>query len=587
MTMLKTVVLPVLIIIGIALFTLYPSFNLALFGDDWLAFFRYTEHIDGKLPVLQTHINYFLTPYGAQDILMGFLRKIYGYDSGAYYLISFVFRMLAAFSFYPLVRYLTKNRLSAFFAVLFFSVTAIGLDATNWVFNMPTYLTIAFFNIFLYFFLSSRISNNLKLLILSGIFYYLAYIFTPIRMHGSLPFIFLLELFWIIQQRNAKTAKTAALRFAYILFIFLIIRYTGHSQGPPQEAGERFGLGIKAMSEMMAAGRFDFIFYPLIMFGSAIIPDLLSPRFQVAAARSLLPLAVITFLGFSIILFFLTRHIEELKFKFFKAIIFISALWTFFSLFIYKANAATLSNSSLFLSLLTGGFTAILGIFLLIIFFRQRSFSAAIFTGLFWSILSFFFAWWWVPASIFPTTYRYLIVSAAGVAILLSAVIGLGKKRSSRIVLFLLLSPFLLINIWASRLYLNQSLTGHSQKISDKIWNSIPATPEITRSAEPYIFYFEGDGANGAALHDAITFGFPPHMALIYNLREGDPIPVPMSDFKEVASAVTDGKTMPAYGYKAKAVDIDRIYAFRLEGRDNLINITTLAREKLKQLIGN
>ena len=288
-----------IIIIILSIFVLYPSFNLALLGDDWLAFWRYNQLVGPKSSGEWNHLTYFLTPYGAQDIMMGLLQKIVDYNSTWYYLISFFLRMIAAFSLYPLITFLTKNKLAALFGVLFFSITTIGFDTTNWSSNMTSYITLIFFNLFLYFFLKSREENQFKLFSLAAILYYLAYVTTPIRMHGSLPFIFLLEAFWLLQERKIKILKKVFLRFGFMLVIFLVIRYTGHSQGPPQEASERFFLGIKAMTTFLSEGRFDFIFYPIIMFGSMLIPDFIMPSAQIVSKVKLFWSGLLPFfLGF-------------------------------------------------------------------------------------------------------------------------------------------------------------------------------------------------------------------------------------------------------------------------------------------------
>src|ERR1035437_6763385 len=96
----------------ISLFTFYPTFSLNLFGDDWLAFFRYLQHLGPKSPGAWNHLTYFLTPYGAQDIMMGLLQKIFDYNSTWYYLTNYCLRLGAALSLYPLVLYLTKSKLS-------------------------------------------------------------------------------------------------------------------------------------------------------------------------------------------------------------------------------------------------------------------------------------------------------------------------------------------------------------------------------------------------------------------------------------------------------------------------------------------
>lgn len=514
----------IVVILIISLFTFFPSFNLALFGDDWLAFFRFREHVDPGFSKSWNYLTYYLTPYGAQDILMGLLHKIFKFQSTGYYFLSYIFRLFAAFSFYPLVFYLTKNKLASFFAILFFSITTTGFDTTNWVFNMPSYITIALFNFSLYLFLQQREKNNLLLLFVSAIFYYLAYITTPIRMHGSLLLIFFLEVFWVLQERKLAVSKKAVIRFVTMLGVFLLIRYTGQSQGPPQEAGERFLLGIKAMLQMISSGNFDFIFNPIIIFGSTLVPDFILP--------------------FSI------------------------------------------RGTKIFL-LFVGGGLSLLAVYLLIKCYKEKEATTGLFLGSSWSILSFFFAWWWQPQLIFPTTYRYLIVSAAGISILLAAMISLVKEKKRQVLLFAILCPIIILHLVSTRTYLNTLVGSHGQDINDKIWNQIPNVPEIGKSREPIIFYFEGDNNDTTRmiLHDVITFGFPPHIALLYNLSEKDGgFPVPMSDFNQVISAVTDGQALQAYGYPIKPVPIERIYAFHLQGKDNLINITSLAREKLLQI---
>lgn len=577
----------VTVIILISLFTLYPTFSLNLLGDDWLAFFRYFQHLGPESPGAWNHLTYFLTPYGAQDIMMGLLQKIVGYNSTWYYLTSYLLRMVAAFSFFPLIFYLTKSKLAAFFAILFFSTTVIGFDTTNWSSNMTSYITVALLNLFLYFFFKSRSQNSIKLFPIAALLYYLAYVTTPIRMHGSLPFIFLLELFWVFQTRSLKVGKMAALRFSIIVLVFLVIRFTGQSMGPPQEPMERFLIGLTQDKQMLSSGRFDFIFYPVVMFGSMLIPDFIGPQGQINAIRQLLPLLMVTTLIFFTIAFFIIKNAGKYTLKSFINLLIALGLWAVLVILIYKGNRTFFNNTSQIFSLLTGGNTLILISFLLIKNFRENI-SQALFLGTLWSMLSFFFAWWWAPTSIFPTTYRYLIVSTIGITILFASLISLGKEKKSQLALLTFFCLFLIIHIASSSIYINSLLNSHSQEIFSKIWSKIPHVPEIGKSKEPIIFYFEGDGTNGGILHDVITFGFPPRMAILYNLREEDGgIPVPMDDFRQVISAVTDGKIFAAHGYPVKPIPSDQIYAFHLQGRDNLINVTQEARRQLEQISSN
>ncbi len=502
------------IIIFITFLTFLPSFNLALFGDDWLAFYRYLHHLGPNASEDWNYISYFLTPYGAQDIMMGLLQNIFGYYGKYYHFVSFSLRLVAAFSLYPLVFYLTKSKLATFFAILFFSVTTTGIETTNWVFNMPTYITVTLFNLSLYFFIKGREDNKKSSLFIFALLYYLAYITTPIRMHGSIILLFLLEVFWIIQKNNIPTIKKASLRFLTVLLVFLFIRFTGQSLGPANEPIERFTLGVQTSLQLLSLGKIDFLFYPLITFGSMIIPDFILPT----GMKNLLLLII-------------------------------------------------------------GSCILTTAIYLCIKHFKNTNVSTALFFSIIWSFLSFFFAWWWMPETIIPGHHRYLIVSASAISILFATFISLGKGFKNQLSLFLILSGFLLIHLYSTNYYLRLMENFHSQQITDKIWSSVPYIPEVGK--EPLVFYFEGETSNYVVLHNVITFGFPPHMQLLYNLTGKNPAPVPMTNWQEVVSAVKDGQSFKPYGYPLEPIKITQVYAFYLQGKDKLINITDLARQKL------
>ncbi len=121
-----------LVIILISLLSLFPTFYIGLYGDDWLAIFRYVVHVSPPSKEGWNYFSYFLTPYGSQDIIMGLLHQNFGNQAFYFEITSYIFRMIAAFSLYPLVFYLTKSKIATFFAILFFSVTTIGFDSTGW-----------------------------------------------------------------------------------------------------------------------------------------------------------------------------------------------------------------------------------------------------------------------------------------------------------------------------------------------------------------------------------------------------------------------------------------------------------------------
>lgn len=574
--------LGIFFIFFVSFLTFLPSFNLALFGDDWLAFFRYLVHL-GPIPLEnENHLSYFLTPYGPQDIMMGLLRNFFGFNGSYYQMTSFTFRLLAAFSLYPLTFYLTKSRLATLFSILFFAVTTTGIETTSWVFNMPSYISFTFFNIFLFFFLKSREDNKVKLLLPAAITFLLAYIWAPIRMTGAIPFVFLITIFWFLQKRNKKVAKKAIISCLLILGVFLFISLIGKSNGNSNVWTDRFIGGITVGLKFLSTGRFDFLFYPVITFGGMFFPDFIVPlQWLVQSNFQLFSLIFPTFLMFIIFAKIITSLVKVVAIKSIRTIILFNLVWSFAVIFIYSQNSNILSNAVYLFLLTCGGYFLIFVLFLLIKLIHQTSAAEGIFLSLSWTFLSFFFAWWWMPDTIYPSYHRYLTVSALGISILFGMIISLGKEFKNQLFLTIVLSLFLILHISSTNYYLKLMENFHSQQITDKIWSSMPYIPEVGK--EPLVFYFEGDSNNYVILHNVLTFGFPPHMQLLYNLAYSDYAPVSMGNWNEVVSAVKDGQSFKAYGYPLKPIPIDHVYAFHLQGSDDLINLTDLARQKLAE----
>lgn len=519
---------------GLVIF--FPSFKLSLYGDDWLVFWRYSYFYPVEYtPSIWDHISHFLTRYGSQDVLISFLKSIFGYQSSYYYITSFLFRMTAAFSLYPITFYLTKSKLAAFFAMLFFSITTIGLETTEYLAHIPSYISLTFFNLFLYFFIVSREGQKNRQLLYSGLFFFLTFIFAPIRMTGLLPFIFLIDIFWLLQNLNRKIFKKFAIRLSFILLVFLFINISGNPfLFPTQQTNESSQSNIFLFNqtrdslfhliELLKEGRTDLLFYPIISFGGMFIPDTALPTSQ---------------------------------------------------------------GTKLIILALIGGLTTLLGFYLLLKFYRNNFASTAIFTSLSWSMLAFFMPWFWNPTFLLDTYHRYLIGSAVGISLFLAIIISLIKNaRYQRLVLFLLLI-ILSLHIWVSSSHISKLLNNHNQQVSDKIWSTMPYIREVGQNKEPLVFYFEGDGTNESILHDTVTFGFPFHMGLLYKITDENKNPISMIEWKDVESAVLDGKSFAPHtkGRVLDPISPERVYAFRLQGKDNLINITDIARQKLSELI--
>lgn len=576
-----------LIVIAVSLFTLYPSFKLSLFGDDWLVIYVYIIAIGSLSAGFLKHLHIYLSPYGPTHILMGILEQFYHYNSLYYYITSYLFRMFAAFSLLPLTYYLTKNKLSAFFAVLFFSVTATGFDTTNWVFNMTSYLGIGLVSLFLYLYVKSKEENRMKLLIPGVILLYLAYVTVPIRMHATLPLLILLESYWNYREKNFLFAKKSLQRLSAVIVIIVFIRLTGASFGQPTEAVDRFNEGINTIKLFISQGRYDFLFYPIISFGSIFIPDVILPiSGQISSVMGLI-LNIVSpiILVFAIISKLLINLTCELKKSFFSIFISFAIIWTIIATVVYKGNHSSFSSALYYSLLLIGGYIFIIAILFIVRSYHRESTVTLLFLSLSWVLLSYIYAWLWQPEALYLTVHRYLIVGAAGAGVFLASLISLGRTKRAQMTIFLIFIPLIIVHIYTTRLYEYQLISsGHGQEIFNKIWSSMPYIPDINKRDKMTMFYFMGDNTNGNILHDSILFGFSPHMALLYNITDRNKVPLALESWEDTVSAVKDGKALVRYfGRPMDPVPIENVYVLKLEGRNNLIDITEEARKKLKQ----
>jgi len=573
-------------ILLISLFTLYPSFNLALFGDDWLAIHRYVTDVGSLSAGFSRHLQEYLLTYGPTQVIMGILVHFYNFNSTLFYITSYILRLFAAFSLFPIVFYLTKNKLSAFFAVLFFSVTATGFDTTNWVFNMTSYLAIGFFSLFLYFYLRSKEKGRMIFLLPAIILLYLAYITCSIRMHATLPLIILLEVFWNLQERNFFFARKSLIRFGLIIATIFFIRFTGNSFGNPSEGTSRLIEGLNVITSALNHGRYDLLAYPFTSFGSVFFPDIVLPfSGQVSSTRNLIIDIVLPILTVFIVLYKLFALLtHNLKKTFFGILVAVMIVWTVVTIVFYRLNISTFSSVAYISLMLMGGYIIIIGLMFIAENYKNKSTSTLLILSLALTLLSYLYAWWWRP-ELYSTTNRYLIVAAAGAAMFLSGLISLGKNKHYQIAIFIIFIPLLGMHIHATRIYEHQLITfGHGQETVNKIWSSMPDLSEISKKERVSVFYIIGDGTNGSILHDSITFGFGFHTALIYNITQADKVPIVIDSWEEAVSVVTDGKAfIRQYGEIKKPIPVENVYAFKLEGTNHLIDITLQVREELRK----
>lgn len=575
----------VLIIIS-GFYSLQETFKLTIFGDDWLSIWRYNYHLGIDTPPSGKYnfLSYFLTVYGPEDISVGILHQIFGNNSFDYYLVSFTFRMIAALSVIPLMIKLTKSKFAGFIASLFFAITVIGGDATNWVFNMPSYLGLTFLNIFLYVFVS-REKTSLKHGILIGILFYITFVIQPIRMTG-LPFIIVaFEIFWILQKYSKKRITQSLFLLILILLAFLAVKYSGSSLGSTSEHFSWMVQGLNQIVQSLKYGHPSILMNPFILLGSLFLPDLIwdnTIHFSGNLFYKLVLPFLLIFLGI-IFLFYKSAKLENKKKTFLLLATILSIFWTLLINIMYKVDYTMFLDPYKIGEALIGGYFVILAVSLLVVFWRTN-YARSIFLPFCIIIFSFVVPWLFAPGGYFATTHRYLIVAAMGIGMFWASLTAIFVRSKLFYLFVCIMGTFFIFQIQANHLFYSHLVASRGNKISDSIWSQIQKDlPNIKTGKHPLVFYFEGDSTNSDTIYQVITFGFPPHIALLYKIyHDDDRIPIPIDDYQQLQEIIATGKPLRAYGRRQTPLPVDHVYAFKLLKKNRLVNITQEIRKKLE-----
>lgn len=580
-------------ILLLSLFVFKPSFSLGFMGDDWLAFYRYKYHLGEWSSGQFNYLTYFLTPYGAQDISMGLLQKLFGFNPFPFFVISFIFRLMTSFTLFFVLRSLTKNNFSSFLAAIFFALTFVGLDATNWVFNFPSYISLTFWLIFFYFFFKSQFEKLYPNILIAGLFFYLSYIFAPIRMHGLTFFVVFADMFFLLRNRNFKSFKQIIQRQLILTFAFLLVRFIGTPTGDSSYVIHRLGEGLNIMSNLAQGANYSFILNPFIMMGRFILPEAfwieIGQLFSSQIFLFICIFSIILFLPF-ILLFTKIGLIQNKVRIFFVLLISSIAIWSIVVRIIVSNSPIMYSQIHLLGPALLGGYFFIFTV-LLVVSLKDNRIASLILTSFSWIYLSFLIPWIFDPVGVFVATnqistsdsaHRYMIIPAMGVALyfgFIGYIVQKEAKSLGKVAFFSFLAIVITIQAFLSNGYLSSLAMVRNAEINDRIWSIFSNLGVVKKEVPPIIFYFEG---NPSIIYWTLSFGFPTHMGLLYNIKDGWKLPIPLTNGKDLISAITDGKILSAFGYPEKPLAIEKVYAYYIGSKGNVIDETLNVRGQLQ-----
>lgn len=565
------------------------TFNLALYGDDWLQLYNIYLSFDIHKSLSFFDIKSYLGAYWPQYFFLGIIRHFFDYTPQAYFAASLGLRILATISIFFFARNLGQSTLAGFLASLLFTFTTAGLQTTDWVFNMNTYAGIFFLNIALIFYLKlQRLKTFISWsYIFFAIFFILAIGVVPVRMHGALPFLLAIEFYLHLIFEKKSIFRIDRFLFSRVALasIILLILIKAGSFGSGGDITTVLKTASNHFSNAFQNGKYEIPLYFLGTLGNIAIPN--STNLSIFSQSLLATLIFFSSFGLLITFALLGDKREYL------ALFLINILWGIVGITLVSLRSMPFIY---FFSITIGFQTLALS---LIAYFsikrRYPSLALSIIVSLFWMVFFTLLYWLRDPYLIFDSISRYMTMGAVGFSILFAALFtsicksffedknGLAQVKLIRSValafLILLLFTWLNINLKSTSLYLSELEANRNINLANRTWNDLKNYVPKLDENNPSVFFFTYD--NPTSLYMVLTFGFWPHAGLEYKIDNWQNTPIPTDSYQELLELVKDGEAIKKlHARKAEPVPISRVFAFDFRN-GKLTNIKDQVRQQL------
>lgn len=605
----------VLLIMLLVFAAIRQSFTLALSGDDWVIHYTIRSVFDVyKQASYFNPLTYFCT-YCPHYFFSSIISRIWGYEPFYYYLASYIARVIATLGLFLLVKKLTGRAFPAVLASMFFAVTYLGIEATDWVFNYNHILDIAVYSFFLIWYFKTKDTPMLKNFLISALLFALALIISPPRMHGMFALAVVAEAGWFLIEGRKFNFKLSVLRILMLFTINYIILYgmsdlyifirdkfhfeigpafLGNGYGTREWNASRVADGITAIKTRLSQGQFDVVVEPIASLGNYIMPDTLWAK---------IPFANFTFLGkraFTLttyilpisfvwgILTYIVLKVLGAKKKINLTYITLLVVWMFFIYFLQKTAMASFVYPKVAFSLI-GGFTIIFSFCLFAILKKSKPVMAhLLLLSLGWMVTFGLLPWLISPYGILLTEGRYNVQQGAGLAVWLAIIftilidtLKIKKKVNYLGIVYITIFLIVFMHISFTDGYLQHVNSYRNKDLINKYWNTITSKyPTIDKSGVNVYLMLTDQASNEIA--EALRFGFDAKATVYYGINDGNNSPfMTVNAYDGVLSSVSDGKYLTQLGHKPIPTTVDRVYAFMLVNKE-LTDITQEIRAKLR-----
>lgn len=592
----KSIILWLFIMLPIIAYLLFrKSFQLGLYGDDWQHLYYLWQDFYVYKSKSFFDIRSYLNPYWPNYLYLGIIQAIWGYYPPAYFIVSFICRLFANIALYFFSYEMTKSKMAAFLATLIFLFSAAGLQTTDWVFNMNTYIGLGLLAIASTIYFKMRKLNTFK----SWYYPAFALIFTlalgivPTRMHGAVPFIILTEVFltYFVEKQKIKIDKYLLVRVILAAGIFYMLVHF-RSFGEESYAGGRFEMAAKLIQTLVQNGYHSWWLYFLATIGHLVLPDSVSVKNTLV--RTILIENFLSTIFLLISSYVITKSRKTIHYL---PIIMFNTVFFIFLIYMSKVDYRTSIETYYAISL--GGQFLFWAIWFYMI--SKKSYpkiASTLIIIIFWIVSLTILYWLFTPYYVIETTGRYMTMGSAGMAIFLGSLFALLFKSSlsysfktsvnsnflqnlSLWIPILMLFINLLNNFSTGQNYFNILYQTRNMDLTERSWKKLVEEVPKLDPGTPSVFYFTTD--NPTSLYGVFTFGFFMRAGLTWKIPVMEETPLPSTDYQELLAFARDGSLLQKiHARKAEPVPLSRIFAFDFRNGE-VIPITDQIRQKLAE----
>lgn len=526
---------------GIAVFL--PTFSMSLYGDEWLILWHGWR---GALTQNSVIPNYQWNAYGFEILVFHYLSKLVGFNGYWFYGLSFLCRFSTAVMLYWFLKQFKVNNLGSFLASLLFMINPVGIETTDWVRNLDSYLAMNLLLIIVrMIYKSSRLFDFLFITLI----FILCILINPIRSHGvvivSVGLSASLVLFNLFKKVNhqSKINYHVLLTIAFPAIYFLLAKlhifglHIGNSIIDNNfNTSDLLGnIFINIANSFFVNFKGHFINYQTLFF---IITTLMGIGILLSIKiNSILKLVLlILFVSIqSVVLFVLINYLN--RYVGFSG--FVLVFW----LFVASIISFILKQKQIFY-ILTFCLLCLTG-FVIYPQIRQIGFRS-------------------------DFEHRYLIYSSLILPIILGFITNYIYLKSRILKVAFLFGCIIIISSsgWISWNYLNSHSTFHKQNYCDQVRTQV--LKHINRAdlleSRKFFLFVSDNSYEEPKLYDCLTFGFMFYMGLNFQIWEENKLPIAIfENEKGVESLLTDGKVTKKYiGYEKKVLKKD-LYIFQID----------------------